>query len=438
MGFIGRLKQFLQPGFYMIDGDGYAGDGFDGAIEDDDSPSSASPVQSRFNVRDERHLPTVEACVSVIANSLARSKPQVVDADGRVLIGHPAQRWLSSPGNIEAFRLWMWLYRGMCFNGTGALYVPRGRGMLPSAHPVSWITYRSGAIGDQRYDVGLFSGKTYRLDASYTDVTSGAYYGVDVMKDVPGSDLILMSWRDWNPLTRLSLSPIRVAARRAVNLQLQTRSRTELAVRTPVPRGVWQQEGIGSTRQTPEERVKAIIAMEEIMSEQVRSGQRDVGAEGFKFQTTPAPDADDLALINVMEWTTADICRAYGVVPRGVFQFNKSSKLATGSGQLRDIETHSIAPHRLGAESALTYSLLSRLEQSRGVSIILKGTPWSGLAWEDLADALQKLVDSGMMTANEARFELGLPLSTDPQANVLYRAGSGSRDAPSQTETDGI
>ena len=108
-----------------------------------------------------------------------------------------------------------------------------------------------------------------------------------------------------------------------------------------------------------------------------------------------------------IEISISDICRAFQISPRFVYQFNldKDRKVVDTSG---DLNTFTLDPRRNRIGAALTANLLTSQDRARGLKIVLP-TPEHFGNFNEHATLLSNLVAKGLLTPNEARKRLSLP-----------------------------
>lgn len=145
---------------------------------------------------------------------------------------------------------------------------------------------------------------------------------------------------------------------------------------------------------------------------EAHSGDKQGGVavleEGAKLNQLEAPSATDAQMIEALEWSSADICRLYGIGPSMVGLLKDANK-ATSSEETVGFYQRAVRPWAARVTDALGRQLLSPTERRKGLVVSFDLSHLQIGFGKPAAEFWAQLVNSGIASTDDARDALDLP-----------------------------
>jgi HK97 family phage portal protein len=119
-------------------------------------------------------------------------------------------------------------------------------------------------------------------------------------------------------------------------------------------------------------------------------------------QNISQKDAD---LIEALRFSVEEASRIYGVPP-SMLGYSQHTSFATAQEERRAFMSATLRPLQLRVADAFNQALLTEQERLDGLSVEFDSTDFG--AGRELAETISSLVNSGVLTLNEARNKLSL------------------------------
>lgn len=134
----------------------------------------------------------------------------------------------------------------------------------------------------------------------------------------------------------------------------------------------------------------------------------------------------DSQLVQQANFNTKQVAQITGVHPHFLYDDSEGKYNASPTQAAEDIVKWTFRPLLEQAECHLTLKLLSESEQNAGLRIHLDPNKLLRGDVVQESNVVTQQKKAGIRTANEARHEIGLPPSTDPNADLLKTSGDTS------------
>lgn len=347
------------------------------------------------------HQPWVRTVVDKRANAMARLPVNVWDVDGdtrKLDTRSPYSRLLNNPCEyMDNFSFWVWLQTTIDIYGETYLAMVKDGNGMPSSlmpmHPTRVAIKRDPSKG--RYE--------YFFQA-------GSGVGTELVH-FPQEDVV--PFRLFNP-RKLERGLSRLESLRST-LFSEDSSRQATAA-------MWSNSGrpniVMSTEKKlgPDGRKRLMEAFNQAHAGSGNAGKTLVledGVTAHQFQLT----ASDMQFVEARKLNQTEVCAVFDIAPTLVGILDHATFSNVGH-QLRGFYRDTMAPPLGFVESVLNKHVggywKRRNAMQFGVDDVIRGDP------EARGETVQKAVNSGVMTPNEARDFMGLNRSSNPLADELF------------------
>lgn len=142
-------------------------------------------------------------------------------------------------------------------------------------------------------------------------------------------------------------------------------------------------------------------------SQSFMAGGSVILSHGIKpVQSHITQSIKDQELVEAMRFSVEEVSRIYGVPP-SMLGYSQHTSFATAQEERRAFLTNTLKPLMIRIADGFTETLLSDEEIDSGVSLEFDASDFG--AGKELSETLGSLINSGVMTVNEARNRIGLP-----------------------------
>ena len=432
MAWLGRFGQVLQRfgAALAVAGEAPAGVPMEGssvawppALPDEARP----PSQVRLTPHTAMSVPAANACVSILAGTLARL-PYDVTVRGPVrepVAEHPLTALLAAPSQtLDPLLFWESMGRALHTHGNAFALIRRSTGGVPLE-----LVLADGATIQRR------QGRLVYTLSLAADTDHRAFLGAARAETVtvPAADVLHLAGPGYDWRTGLAPSPILFQARNALGMWLSASAHhaSSLARGAHTPLMFKTDPGISSDEvQTVREEI------EERYAGFMRAGTSPVLLPGLEPVRTGFSSID-LQLVDILKFSIEDIARVW-MVPLFLLQhFEKSSGGWTNSNlseQWTNFVRFSLNTHVARYTSAFDTKLLRPAERRRYATRIDTAPLVMG-SLKDVAETMEVLVaKAAIWTPEEARAYTG---HGPVPAGQRLRQPTGAPKQDEHTETAG-
>jgi HK97 family phage portal protein len=354
---------------------------------------------SGSQVRDPAGLAAVRRCVSIISDSVAATPAQIVTkgkSGGLVaLADHPAAKAL----RLLSYADTELLVTDALLTGNGFAIYANGRLECVAAHRVSAGVAAGGGIwyeisADERFD--------------------------QAKRTLPTSQVVHLRYRvdPGNPL--IGMSPLRAAKASHAALTEVYFLHERLAVNQSNPGMI-----LSTDKDMSKEQVQRLRELWDAQAAGFKQGGTVILSNGLATadakQHISQKDSD---LVEALRFSVEEASRIYGVPP-SMLGYSQHTSYSTSSEERRAFLSSTLRPFLIRVADAFSQVLLTESERLQGLSVEFDSSEFG--AGRELAETISSLVNSGVLTLNEARNKLNLvdvpggdiprvPSNTMPQA----------------------
>jgi HK97 family phage portal protein len=339
---------------------------------------SGSPVS------DPDGLAAVRRCCAILADGVASTSVSLLKTlsmGGKVSeVNHAAARAL----RLLSYTDTELMLTDALFGGNGFLRIDRSAGSLRLvATPAHLVT----VAVDQ-------SGKPWYQVAANTVLNTK-------QMTLPASDMVHLRYRvdPANPL--VGLSPLRAATGSHAALTDVYLLHARLAKNQSAPGLI-----LSTEKDMTKEQVTRLRELWDQQSGGYKSGGTVILSNGLttsdSHQNISQKDAD---LIEALRFSVEEASRIYGVPP-SMLGYSQHTSFATAQEERRAFMSATLRPLQLRVADAFNQALLTEQERLDGLSVEFDSTDFG--AGRELAETISSLVNSGVLTLNEARNKLSL------------------------------
>lgn len=367
---------------------------------------------------------TVLACARIIANGISQVpfKVMLEAADGKSrnpAPEHPLYRVLHRKPNpwqtSFAYRQTVGLHLALCNNHFSFKNVVNGK-------VVELIPLEPGSVSVERLPDG-------ELKYTVAFVESG------VRQEIPAAAIWHirgLSWNGWMGMEAVAL------AREAIGLAMTTEKEQARLFKNGV-------------------RPSGVLSVDGTLAESAYKGMRKLIAENYGGDNNGTPmildrnakwlsqalSGIDAQHLETRAFQVEEVCRAMGVMPFMVGHSDKTATFASAEQVSINHVVHTLAPYYECIEQSADTELLSIRDQERGyyTKFVTEGLLRGSI--KDTAEVLDKYVNGGLITANEARSKLDFNPDPDPAsdklrvpANIVGKDAAQSEDPPAPSGAD--
>lgn len=380
-----------------------------------------------FNSPSGGESPVATACIDILTDNIAGSDMQVVQnvsnerqPQYEPILEHPLKLLLDNPfREWDALSFWNWYFR--CLFSTGNAYaVIRRKGNMGRA--VELVPAKSqGQLEDGARMVHIFERGQW----------------VHQQRPVRSQDILEMHLNDFDGAD--AISPLGRAAKvvdlvNAIVLYNSNMIKKGLHFKTALVSDVMTPD------KTPEQRKAISDAIKEYSSGVDSAGKMLILPKGMSPMQIGGMSANDMQIMNILQWGILEICRVWRVPPRMIFHGEKTKPTnASVETQSEDFYRLTLAPHFKRAESAMCKKLLTMAEKAAAYKVVVSSDELRQGSWTERAFVAQLLATrGGLITINEARAILGRPPldEGDRLINPTGTAEQGIGDADVDTDAD--
>ncbi|MEP3297737.1 MAG: phage portal protein, partial [Pseudoruegeria sp.] len=335
---------------------------------------------------DPKELAAALRCAAILSDALASAPPNVsapLVGGGRDKLVTDASRALMRTSYTD----WETALLASQLGGNGFLHIRRNdRG---GAHrlvgiPSRLVSIAIDATGRVLYEI-------------MPDEALGIFEAV-----IPASDMVHVRARCMdNPL--VGVSPLR-AAGASIAAVVETVSLQKSMFQNLNTAGLI----FGTDLDLSKDQMTQLRAAVDQQTKKLASGGSLILANGLKAdRTSNGSTAHDESLIDALEFSVREIARTFGVPPSMLAQASESS-YSTAAEERRAFLTSTLQPWAARVASELTAKLLSEVDQTAGHTVAYSFESALMGHGAERAETLSKLVNSGIMSTNEARNLSGL------------------------------
>jgi len=250
----------------------------------------------------------------------------------------------------------------------------------------------------------IVEGRLHALDSlrttAYVDPAGRVFLKQGGDAYLPYDEAVHARWR-YEPGFVLGYSPVQIAADSTGASLAFLRMATAYANNAASPGNILAIPGF-----IPNDKLKEVRAAWEDSVAGFKQDKTAVLEGGLEYKRVDPPPATDADLINALKWSVADIARIYGV-PGSLVGLTEDVNKATAAEQSRQFYTTCLKPWSARIGGALSARLLTDAERQRGLSVAFDLSDAALGFGEERARYLRELVNSGIVTSNEARNSLG-------------------------------
>lgn len=333
-------------------------------------------------VRDPEGLAAVRRCVAILADGVASTSVnilQTLSTGGKIAkVDHPSARMLRllSYADIEL------MMSDALFSGNGFAIVDRSNMRLKvvSAHRV---TIAVDSSGQPWYEV-----------AEHAMLNQPK-------QTVPSRDMVHLRYRvdPSNPL--IGLSPLRACKGSHAALTELYFLHGRLAENQSNPGQI-----LATDQMLTKGQIQTLRETFDSMSGGYKTGGTIILSSGLRTmasqQNISQKDSD---LIASLRFSVTEASRIYGVPPSMLGESQETS-FATSSEERRAFASSTLKPLQLRVADAFNQALLTEAERMAGLSVEFDSSDFG--AGREMAETISSLVNSGILTLNEARNKLSL------------------------------
>ena len=329
---------------------------------------------------------------------------------------HPISELLRRPSRmVDPWLFWEWMFRCLFTAGNAYAWIRRDRTNRPvelvpaECLRCEWRSSRRGPFAV--YSLQLWGGPGpkgggERVEARATNVV--ALHG-------PGFDGIS------------SPSPIQYAARRTLELVDKGIAQQEILMNRINVRSAVKSDA-QLVRLTLQQRKELQADLRKTYVDARNKGEIPVLPPGFDL-TGDGISSVDLKIIELLKWSVEDIARVFGVPPRLLGHYHEGLRItASVEAQAVDYERWSVQPHIRRIEEQLNAKLINRADTEGGLVIRMPADRIRAGSWSERVAAVdQAVAKAGVMTINEGRRQLRLPLLPDGN-RLIQPKGAPAQD----------
>ena len=339
---------------------------------------------SGSQVSDPDGLAAVRRCVAILADGVASTSVsllQTLSTGGKVSnVEHPSARAL----RLLSYTDTELMLTDALFAGNGFLRIDRSAGSLRLvAVPAYMVTVAVDQTGKPWYQVAA----NQVLNTKQMTLSS--------------SDMVHLRYRvdPANPL--VGLSPLRAAKGSHAALTDVYLLHGRLAANQSNPGLI-----LSTDKDMTKEQVSRLRELWDQQSGGYKSGGTVILSNGLTTsdskQSISQKDAD---LIEALRFSVEEASRIFGVPP-SMLGYSQHTSFATAQEERRAFLSATLRPLMLRVADALNQSLLTEQERLEGLSVEFDSSDFG--AGRELAETISSLVNSGVLTLNEARNKLSL------------------------------
>ena len=161
-----------------------------------------------------------------------------------------------------------------------------------------------------------------------------------------------------------------------------------------------------------------------------RTGKPAVLSGGLQWKSFDLFSAADQQLVERLRWTVEDVSRIFQIPPSFLGDSTRAT-YASAREATNHLARHTLLPWVMKIQRAFAASILgSGYRLHLDIASLLKSD------FDAYASALSKYRQSGILSPNDARAELGYPASTEPGADSLAPPAAASAKASEQDGDD--
>ncbi len=333
-------------------------------------------------VRDPEGLAAVRRCVAILADGVASTSVNILQSlssGGKIAkADHPSARMLRllSYADIEL------MMSDALYSGNGFAVVDRSNMRLKvvSAHRVTVAVDSSGQ--------------------PWYEIAENAMLN-QPKQTVPARDMVHLRYRvdPANPL--IGLSPLRAAKGSHAALTEIYFLHGRLAENQSNPGMIFSTE-----QSLTKEQLDRLRLLVDQGSSKVASGGTIILSSGLKTESSKQHISQkDSDLIEALRFSVEEASRIYGVPP-SMLGYSQHTSFATSAEERRAFYSATLKPLQLRVADAFNQALLTESERMAGLSVEFDSSDFG--AGKELAETISSLVNSGVLTLNEARNKLSL------------------------------
>ena len=374
-------------------------------IVDSNSPNVVAPCP--LSVYSTLSVTSYWRAVNFLSDNMASFPRSVTQDKTRLDVPHPLDKLLRRTPNSyqNATQFWRTLYYHKSHSSNAYAEIKR----TPTGRPESLHNLLPENVFPFRYDDGKNGLQQFYFDQSTKRI-------------LPYADVLFLSGLSHDGM--IGIDHLRLFGETFQKAKSQERYQTRFILKGTIIRGAIElPQGIEPKQQ------EAIVSTLRTYF-QGADAERDVIvlSDGAKLSNaTLSPQESQL--IEQIAYTTKQIAQITGVPPEFLYEFAETKYLNTIEAVGQNVIRFTFLPFIVQAEDELTTKLLSEADQDAGFSIrldtsaLLRGDTQ---AQNTIAIARKA---AGITTTNEARAELGLSNSEDPDADKLKILGDTTPQA---------
>ena len=371
--------------------------------EDDFVPLGAlnrQPRESKLSA-----VPAADAAINLLTDHLAMLPRRVVDREGMPVENSPVSLLFEMPSRmLNKSQFWELVLRLYIAQGNSHMWIRRH---FVTNRPIElvpayciraeWFEGRDHPY--QMYNLQLLGwGKTYG-------------YGFSRYVEAHANDVVALHGHGYNGLW--SPSPVRRVAEKDLRSMLEItryyRDTLEGGINSGQALTVDTMKDDGRPVLTVEQydQIKEILTKE--YGESRRKGEIPLIPPGLSITRMQTLSAEDLQLIQLLEWGVLQIARVFNVPPIRLAHYNEGMRAKLLEHQAVDFQRYSIAPHANRIDDELSKKLLFHSDKAMGHRVKSDTDMIAQGSLSERIDAAEKAVTrGGLMTINEGRNLIGL------------------------------
>ena len=342
--------------------------------------ATVSPLQ------DARSVPAIWAMLDLIASSIAALPVMVFRRDGQgvetVDLDHPANELLMEPGagwnKIEAIEYWI---AEAARTGSSYLRILR----TPDGRPMDWWPLMSGSITSQTAE----SGRVF-----YRITKQAGVIGAPANEILSADDIAILRYRMSDDGYR-GLNPSWWQGQAISTGHAQAGQDESFASRGLRHGGLISVDG----KLQPDTAQSLRQAFEGVFDDP-RAGKMAVLDQGAKFSSLNVTP-NDAQWNETRNLTIQEMARIYGVPPSAIGEVSKAT-FSNVEEQQRQLVRHAVMPWTHRASAALSGAFLT-VDERRTMRIGFRDVDLVRGNLQDRSEYLSRMVQSGIMSRNEAR-----------------------------------
>ncbi len=334
---------------------------------------------------DPSGLAAVRRCVAILSDGCASTSVsllQTLSTGGKVSnVEHPSARAL----RLLAYTDIEMMIADACFGGNGFAVIDRSNGetIRIQVKPAHRVTVAVDQQGQPWYEIAADA------TLNQTKLT------------VPAADMVHLKYRTdpANPL--VGLSPLRAAKGSHAALTDVYLLHGRLASNQSNPGMI-----LSTDKDMTKEQVTRLRELWDQQSGGYKTGGTVILSNGLTTadskQHISQKDAD---LIEALRFSVEEASRIFGVPP-SMLGYSQHTSFATAQEERRAFLSATLRPLMLRVADAFNQALLTEQERLEGLSVEFDSSDFG--AGRELAETISSLVNSGVLTLNEARNKLSL------------------------------